>query len=96
MASLTEDRDTVLEWLSCMMNPDNNQDSCTDVVSNHMPPFGLMITAEALVGLVGIWIFLIFGKRSLWREWNDLIYDIRLSIGARGGREKHGDQFFAL
>ncbi|KAI7856268.1 hypothetical protein BDC45DRAFT_63582 [Circinella umbellata] len=96
MSSLTKDDDTIFDWLSCMMNPDNTQDSCTHVISNHMPPFGLMITAEALVSLIGVWIFLIFGKRSLWREWNDLIYDIRLSIGARGGREKHGDQFFAL
>ncbi|KAI9261650.1 hypothetical protein BDA99DRAFT_512016 [Phascolomyces articulosus] len=96
MASLTEDEDTVLDWLACMMNPDNTQDNCTHVVGGHMPPFGLMITAEALVSLIGIWIFLIFFKRSIWREWNDLIYDIRLSIGARGRHEKHGEQFFAL
>ncbi|KAI9484971.1 hypothetical protein BDB00DRAFT_96491 [Zychaea mexicana] len=96
MSSLTTDEDTILAWLECMLNPDNTQDGCTSVVGNHMPPFGLMITAEALVSLIGLWVFLIFGKRSLWREWNDLIYDIRLSLGARGRHEKNGEQFFAL
>lgn len=92
MASLETDDATILKWLECMLDPDNTQDSCTDLVSNHLPPFGLMITAETLVGLVGLWLFLIFGKRSIWREWNDWIYDMRV----RGRMEKDGEQFFQL
>lgn len=86
------DDETILSWLECMLDPDNTQDNCTHVVSSHLPPFGLMITAETLVGLVGLWLFLIFGKRSIWREWNDWIYDMRV----RGRMDKNGEQFFAL
>ncbi|KAI8141650.1 hypothetical protein BJV82DRAFT_171262 [Fennellomyces sp. T-0311] len=96
MAGIKTDNETILSWLECMLSPGNTQDSCTSIVDAHLPPFGLMITAEALVSLIGLWTFLIFGKRSLWREWNDLIYDIRLSFGSRGRQEKNGEQFFAL
>lgn len=90
------DEKAINEWLACMLTPGNDQDDCTYAVSGHMPPFGLMVTAEALVSLIGVWLFLIFGKRSIWREWNDLIYEIRVSLGARGRLEKNGEQFFAL
>lgn len=55
-----------------------------------------MMAAETLVSTQGIWLFVIFGKRSLWREWNDLICDLRASFGSRGRMEKGGEQFFAL
>lgn len=96
MSSLPNDDNAVYAWMECMLVPGNTQNDCLAPVSSHMPPFGLMVTAEALVSLVGVWLFLIFGKRSLWREWNDLIYDIRISLGARGRLEKNGEQFFAL
>ncbi|KAF7723345.1 hypothetical protein EC973_002093 [Apophysomyces ossiformis] len=98
MQRIGTDPTITTHWLECMLTADNNhnQNSCVHVVSPHLPPFGLMITAEALVSLCGFWVFLIFGKRSLWREWNDLIYDIRVTLGARGRVEKNGEQFFAL
>lgn len=96
LTGLATDDNTILSWLECMLENNGDQNQCVDIVSPHLPPFGLMITAEALVSLIGIWVFLIFGKRSLWREWNDLIYDIRVSLGARGRREKNGEQFFQL
>ncbi|KAG0177562.1 hypothetical protein DFQ29_004697 [Apophysomyces sp. BC1021] len=98
MQRIGTDPTITTHWLECMLTADNNknQNSCVYVISPHLPPFGLMITAEALVSLCGVWVFLIFGKRSLWREWNDLIYDIRVTLGARGRVEKNGEQFFAL
>ncbi|KAI9320151.1 hypothetical protein BX666DRAFT_1852726 [Dichotomocladium elegans] len=92
MAGLRNDNETILRWLECMMEAENTQNDCTYVLRNHMPPFGLMITAEALVSIVGALVSLVFIKRSLLREWNDWIYDMRV----RGRMEKNGDQFFAL
>lgn len=86
----------ILDWLECMLTPGNGQNICADVISPHLPPFPLMIVAELLVSSIGTFVFLTFGKRSLWREWNDLIYDTRMRMRGRGGLEKHGEQFFAL
>ena len=83
-------------WLECMLTPGNGQNKCADLISGHIPPFSLMVVAETLVSTIGIWLFIMFGKRSLWREWNDWIYDMRIRMSGRGGAEKHGDQFFAL
>jgi hypothetical protein len=85
-----------VNWLECMMTPGNSQSMCADVIGQHLPPFPLIILAEALVSSIGIWIFIIFGKRSLWREWNDLIYDLRMSFSRTSRAEKNGEQFFAL
>lgn len=79
-----------------MLVPGNGQNICADIISPHLPPFSLIIVAEALVSSIGIMMFVTFGKRSLWREWNDLIYDMRFRLSGRGSAEKHGEQFFAL
>ncbi|KAI7904604.1 uncharacterized protein BX663DRAFT_502931 [Cokeromyces recurvatus] len=84
------------EWLECMLIPGNTQNMCADLIRTHLPPFPLIVIAETLVSTIGIWLFIMFGKRSLWREWNDLIYDIRISLSRRGRAEKSGEQFFAL
>ncbi|KAI9025807.1 hypothetical protein CLU79DRAFT_743176 [Phycomyces nitens] len=86
-----------LEWLTCMLeSAGDHQNECVAIVRPYLPTFGLMVTAELLVSLVGIWLFAIFGKRSLWREWNDLIFEMRIRISSRGRSEKNGEQFFAL
>lgn len=95
MTHLQNDPNLTLDWLQCMLTG-NGQNICADVIAPHLPPFPLMIVAETLVSLIGIWLFIMFGKRSLWREWNDLIYDMRVKMSGRGRAEKHGEQFFAL
>ncbi|KAL0089470.1 hypothetical protein F4703DRAFT_1791763 [Phycomyces blakesleeanus] len=85
------------KWLTCMLeSAGDHQNECTSIVSPYLPTFGLMVTAESLVSLVGIWLFIIFGKRSLWREWNDMIFELRIRFSSRGRSEKNGEQFFAL
>lgn len=96
MTELTKNPSLTLDWLECMLTPGNGQNVCADVISSHLPPFSLIIVAETLVSTIGIWAFIMFGKRSLWREWNDWIYDMRIRLSGRGGAEKHGEQFFAL
>jgi hypothetical protein len=96
MTELQNNPNLTLDWLQCMMVPSNGQNTCAGVISSHLPPFSLIIVAETLVSTIGIWLFIMFGKRSLWREWNDWIYDMRIKISGRGRAEKHGEQFFAL
>lgn len=96
VVSLERDQSITNHWLECMISPGRHQDSCVVIIRDHLPPYGLMMAAETLVSTQGIWLFVIFGKRSLWREWNDLIYDLRVSFGSRGRMEKGGEQFFAL
>ncbi|KAI8993587.1 hypothetical protein BDB01DRAFT_776801 [Pilobolus umbonatus] len=86
----------ILRWLECMLTPGNNQNMCSSILSPHLPPFALMITAEVLVSSIGIFLFFTFGKRSLWREWNDWIYDTRIRLMGRNRGEKQGEQFYAL
>jgi hypothetical protein len=96
MVSLEKDMSITNHWLECMVSPGGAQNSCVDIIAEHLPPFGLMIFAESIVSMLGIWLFVIFGKRSMWREWNDLIYDLRLSWRTKGRNEKSSEQFFAL
>jgi hypothetical protein len=85
----------VTSWLQCMLTPGNDQDVCYEIIKPILPNFSLMVTVDILAALIGFWLFLMFAKRSLWREWNDLIYDIRITCIYRK-REKHAEQFFTL
>lgn len=96
MTDLQNNPRVTLGWIQCMLTPGKTQNMCASVISPHLPPFSLIIVAEVLVSTIGIWLFIMFGKRSLWREWNDLIYDMRIKLSGRAGAEKHGEQFFAL
>lgn len=97
LTELKDNTGLTLDWLACMLTPGNSQNTCADSISKHLPPFPLIIVAETLVSMIGIWLFVTFAKRSLWREWNDWIYDTRLRFFGRGDHnEKIGEQFFAL
>ncbi|KAI8063197.1 hypothetical protein BC940DRAFT_358161 [Gongronella butleri] len=85
------------EWIACMLDPTTaNQDACVAIVAPIMPPLGILMAAEVIVSVIGILIFIIFAKRSLFVEWNDLIFKIRVSIGGRGHGNKRGEQFYQL
>jgi hypothetical protein len=78
-----------------MITPEMDQDTCYDLIKSSLPSFPLMLSADILAGLIGFWLFILFAKRSLWREWNDLIYDIRLTL--TGSKfKKNREQFFTL
>lgn len=96
MTNIQTNLDLTNEWLECMLTPGSTQNHCSSVIGSNLPPFPLMIVAETLVSSIGIWLFVLFAKRSLWREWNDLIYDVRVRFSKGGRTEKMGEQFFAL
>lgn len=96
MTELRDNSNLTLGWLECMLIPGNSQNICADTISGYLPPFPLIIVAETLVSMIGIWLFFTFAKRSLWREWNDWIYDARMTVGRTHHSEKIGEQFFAL
>lgn len=95
MVNLKNDDTIKLSWIECMISPDGGQNNCTYIIKDKLPPFALMVAAETLVSTIGIWLFVIFGKASLWREWGDFFYDLQVYIKTRG-LEKNNDQFFAL
>ncbi|KAG1623727.1 hypothetical protein G6F45_010701 [Rhizopus arrhizus] len=82
-------------WVHCMITPEMDQDTCYELVKSSLPSFPLMLSADILAGLIGFWLFILFAKRSLWREWNDLIYDIRLTLTGSNFK-KNREQFFTL
>ncbi|KAG0745342.1 hypothetical protein G6F62_009550 [Rhizopus arrhizus] len=96
MKTLVKDNSIKLNWIECMISPDGSQDNCTDVIQDYLPPFGVMIAAEAYVSSLGIWLTIIFGRMSLFRDWNDLLYDLRLFFTSRGPLKARNEQFFAL
>lgn len=94
VVTLEKDQSITNHWLECMLSPGGHQDSCVSLIRDHLPPYGLMMAAETLVSTQGIWLFVIFGKRSLWREWTDLLYDLKISFLSR--RSDKNEKFFAL
>ncbi|KAI7851009.1 hypothetical protein BDC45DRAFT_516946 [Circinella umbellata] len=96
MMGLKREPTAMYEWIGCMLNPDTHQNDCSHILKDYLPPFPLMITAEVLVSVLGISLFLNFVKRSLLQEWNDLIYNIRVNIGRGRHVQKDGDQFYVL
>lgn len=96
IVSFEKDQVITNHWLECMLSPGGHQDTCVTIIKDHLPTYGLMMAAETLVSTQGIWLFVIFGKQSLWREWKDMIYDLRISFGSRGKIERNDEQFFAL
>ncbi|KAG1138509.1 hypothetical protein G6F36_016040 [Rhizopus arrhizus] len=96
MKTLVKDNSIKLNWIECMISPDGSQDNCTEDIRDYLPPFGVMIAAEAYVSSLGIWLAIVFGRMSLFRDWNDLLYDLRLFFTSRGSLKARNEQFFAL
>jgi hypothetical protein len=61
-------------WLTCMVSPGGNQNQCLDIVKNYVPPFEWTIIAESLISCLGIYLFVIFGKKTLFIEWKEYIH----------------------
>ncbi|KAI9278085.1 hypothetical protein BY458DRAFT_554092 [Sporodiniella umbellata] len=93
LKQLEKDHQTVLHWIECMVSPAGNQNVCSNLLKDHLPPLPLMITAETLVSSLGIWLAIIFGRSSLFREWGDLFYDIQQYLKTKKTTK---DQFIEL
>ncbi|KAI9272566.1 hypothetical protein BY458DRAFT_455346 [Sporodiniella umbellata] len=91
------ERDGVIveRWIQCMLLSEGDQNKCYEFSKNWLPSFPLMITVDIFASLIGFWLFILFAKRSLWREWNDWIYDFRIA-NFGSSREKRGEQFYTL
>src|SRR4051812_40193827 len=59
-------------WVNCILGG-GTQNSCAKTISPFLPSYPLMILAETLVSMVGLWLFIIFARRSLWHEWEDFL-----------------------
>ena len=96
MMGLKREPTAMYEWIGCMLDPDTHQNDCSHLLQDYLPPFPLMIMAEVLVSILGISLFLNFVKRSLLREWNDYIYNIRVKFQRGRRAQRNGDQFYVL
>ncbi|RUS32915.1 hypothetical protein BC938DRAFT_473822 [Jimgerdemannia flammicorona] len=94
LTTLRDQPELILAWIACMMTTGQTQDTCHDAISPYLPPYPVMIAAETAVSLVGLWLFVIFAKRSIWVEWSDWWYEVRQNMKTKG--EKSEDQFLAL
>lgn len=94
LTTLRSNPQLTLAWIACMMSPNGSQDTCHATIETYLPPYPVMIAAESAVSLIGLWLFIIFAKRSIWVEWADWWYETRQST--KGKSEKSDDQFLAL
>lgn len=62
----------VQEFFLCLITtpPSTAQDFCTKKFASFLPSSGVVITAYVTTGLVGVWLFVIFGLQgALVRDW---------------------------
>ncbi|GAB5592993.1 hypothetical protein Unana1_07893 [Umbelopsis nana] len=96
MSELRNNKQVLAKWVTCMMTK-QDQNYCANVISDYLPPFAVSVAAEAFVSLIGVVVFIIFAKRSLWREWNDWIYETRMRLKkTRRDYPSTDDQLFAM
>lgn len=95
MASIKYSPNTELLWAECMISPDGDQNNCAQIINQFLPKYGLMITAESLVSSLGIWLFIIFGKISLLKEWGSWFQEQGRRFTSKSNK-RQSEQFFAL
>jgi hypothetical protein len=83
LSELRDNKQVQAKWVTCMMTK-QDQNYCANVISDYLPPFAVMVAAEAYISLIGVMVFIIFAKSSLWREWNDWIYKTRMRFKKTG------------
>lgn len=94
-----ENAAVVGEWLACVVsNPTSPQDNCADIIGPYIPSYGVVIFTETLVSMVGLWLFVVFMRKSLLQEWQDWIYDINIfrANPRNNSKSEKDEQFFSL
>ncbi|KAG0229568.1 hypothetical protein BGW41_002994 [Actinomortierella wolfii] len=79
-------------WQLCIFSY-AGQDACTEYSRPHVPGLVMMIFAESLVSSTGLFIFLLFFKKTVVQEWWEFIS----GWACCGGRRKRDeDQFYVI
>ncbi|KAF9917146.1 hypothetical protein FBU30_000928 [Linnemannia zychae] len=79
----------------CLM-AGNSHDDCADDLAPYLPPYGLMLAAEFLVSAIGTFIFVVFFKMTLVREWGEWFSSIGYIFGGKKRQKQEQDQFFVI
>ncbi|KAF9305281.1 hypothetical protein BGZ74_010805 [Mortierella antarctica] len=90
---------TDLSWMStwklCIFNKEGQETCGNKYAKGHVPDFLFMMITEALVSTTGLWIFLLFFKKSLVMEWKEKISGWACCGGSRT-RRREEDQFYVI
>ncbi|TPX66580.1 hypothetical protein SpCBS45565_g04339 [Spizellomyces sp. 'palustris'] len=79
ISSIKPSTPEVRGFLACMLTqpPATAHATCATRFASFMPSYAMVVAAYAVAGLVGFWVFLIFGvQRALLRDWRRLIEDV--------------------
>ncbi|KAG0332242.1 hypothetical protein BG004_001330 [Podila humilis] len=95
IAGTKTDMSWMSTWQLCIFLQLGDQEQCGKrYAAGHVPDFIFMIIAEGLVSTTGIWIFLLFFKRSLMAEWRELMSG--WSCFGRKKRSREDEQFYVI
>ncbi|KAK3819511.1 MAG: hypothetical protein J3Q66DRAFT_280877 [Benniella sp.] len=97
---LVEGSKTDMSWMStwqlCIFTKAGTQEECGHrFAKGHVPDFVFMMIAEGLVSTTGLWIFLLFFKKSLMMEWKEYMSGW-ICCGGRRHRRRAEDQFYVI
>ncbi|KAF9958431.1 hypothetical protein BGZ72_000350 [Mortierella alpina] len=97
---LVEGAKTDMSWMStwqiCIFTKQGNQEQCgAQFAKGNVPDFYFMMVAEGLVSTTGLWIFLLFFKKTVVMEWKEYISGW-ICCGGRRNRRKEEDQFYVI
>ncbi|KAF8959011.1 hypothetical protein BGZ46_001841 [Entomortierella lignicola] len=98
---LVQGAKTDMSWMStwqlCIFTGAGDQEQCGNkYAGGHVPDFLFMMIAEGLVSTTGLWIFLLFFKKSLFVEWREFIGGWICFSGGRRSRKREEDQFYVI
>jgi len=80
-------------WQLCIFTGGGDQEQCgKQFAKGHVPDFPLMMLAEFLVSTTGVWIFALFFRPSLVKEWKEIFSGWTCFRSQR--REKESRQFY--
>ncbi|KAI8602179.1 hypothetical protein EDD21DRAFT_304099 [Dissophora ornata] len=83
-------------WQICIFTKQGDQEQCgNQFAKGNVPDFILMMVAEGLVSTTGLWIFLLFFKESIWKEWREYISGW-VCCGRRKNRKKEEAEFYVI
>ncbi|KAF9377595.1 hypothetical protein CPB97_010076 [Podila verticillata] len=85
----------IVNFVACLKEG-NAHDFCADEMAPFLPPYGLMIAAEALVSSIGTVIFIVFFKANLVREWGEWFSSVGYLFSGKRKQKKEQDQFFVI
>ncbi|CAG8660991.1 16607_t:CDS:2 [Acaulospora colombiana] len=59
----------LVDWLICIQS-NRGQNECSKIADGYMPSLGLLLMAEFLASLIGIWLLAIFSNSAMWNGWS--------------------------